>query len=369
MDELVFGIREAAWPLIRGELSLTYLQVGLLLSVPGIVSPCIEPGLALLADTGHRRRVVLGGGAGFILALILLAAAPNFAVMLAASCLFYPASGAFVSLSQATWMDLDPSATERNMGKWVLAGSVGAALGPVALTVTVALGSGWRGATLGAAILTVPILIWASRVRFPELHPEVTDLRAALRGAIAALRERAVIRWLTLLQLTDLLQDVFLGFVALYLVDVGRASPASAALGVGILATAGLVGDALLLPVLRRVDGIRYLRWSATAVLVAYPAFLLAGSVTTKLVLLIPVGILRAGWYSIPQARLYAELPSRGGTIVALGAPADLAGALLPLVVGTAAQRIGLASAMWLLLAAPLALLVLLRRVDGDAPD
>jgi hypothetical protein len=75
---------------------------------------------------------------------------------------------------------------------------------------------------------------------------------------------------------------------------------------------------------------------------------------------LIPIGILRAGWYSIPQARLYAQLPSRGGTIVALGGPADLAGAFLPLAIGVAAQRIGLASAMWLLLAAPLALLALL---------
>ncbi len=360
MDELVFAIREAAWPLIRGELSLTYLQVGLLLSVPGVVSPLIEPALGLLSDTGHRRRVVLGGGAGFILALILFAAAPNFAMLLAASCLIYPASGAFVSLAQATWMDLEPTSTERNMAKWVLSGSIANVLGPVALTAAVALGSGWRGATLAVAFVSVPILIWASRLRFPEPHPEAVDLRAARRGAIAALREREIIRWLALLQLTDLLQDVFLGFVALYLVDVGRASPGSAALGVGILAAAGLVGDALLLPAIRRIESTRYLRWSAVAILLAYPAFLLAGSVSTKLVLLIPIGILRAGWYSIPQARLYAELPKRGGTIVALGAPADLAGALLPLAIGIAAQRIGLASAMWLLLAAPLALLALL---------
>jgi MFS transporter, FSR family, fosmidomycin resistance protein len=337
------------------------------LSVPGIVSTLIDPLLGLLSDTGHRPRVVLGGGAGFILTLILFAAAPNFAVLLAASCLFYPASGAFVSIAQATWMDVEPASTEWNMGTWVLAGSIANVLGPVALTAAVALGSGWRGATLAAAIVSVPILISASRLRYPEPHPEAVDLRAALRGAIAALREREIIRWLTLLQLTDLLQDVFLGFVALYLVDVGRASPGSAAIGVGILAAAALVGDALLLPVLRRVDGIRYLRWSASAALVAYPAFLLAGSLTEKLVLLIPIGILRAGWYSIPQARLYAELPSRGGTIVALGAPADLAGAFLPLAIGIAAQRIGLASAMWLLLAAPLALLTLLPRENGEA--
>ena len=331
------------------------------------MSTLIEPLLGLLSDTGHRRRVILGGGGSFILALILFAAAPNFAVLLAATSLFYPASGAFVSVAQATWMDLEPTSTERNMGRWVLAGSIANVLGPVALLAAVALGSGWRAATLAAAIVSVPILISASRLSYPEPHPGSVDLRAALRGAIATIREREIIRWLTLLQLTDLLQDVFLGFVALYLVDVGQASPGSAALGVGILAAAGLIGDALLLPVLRRVDGIRYLRWSAAAALVAYPAFLLTGSVTTKLSLLIPIGILRAGWYSIPQARLYAALPGRGGTIVALGAPADFAGAILPLMIGIVAQRIGLAFAMWLLLAAPLALLSLLPRDNGDA--
>ena len=163
-----------------------------------------------------------------------------------------------------------------------------------------------------------------------------------------------------LLQLTDLLQDVFLGFVALYLVDTGGASPELAALGVGILTAAALIGDAVLLPVLRRIDGLRYLRWSASAALVAYPAFLLAGSVVWKLILLAPIGILRAGWYSIPQARLYSELPARGGTAVAIGAPADLVGAFLPLAIGIGAQRLGIGSAMWFLLAAPLALLSLL---------
>lgn len=336
-----------------------------MLSIPGIVGTLIEPGLALLSDTGRRRQVVLGGGGAFVLALILYAAAPNFPMLLAASCLLYPASGAFVSLAQATWMDLEPSSTERNMGKWVLAGSVANVIGPLALAAAVALGPGWRGATLIAAIMTVPALFAASRIRFPDPHPETADLRTALRGAIAALRVSRVRRWLTLLQLTDLLQDVFLGFVALYLVDVGSASPELAALGVGILTAAALVGDVFLLPVLRRIDGLRYLRGSASAALVVYPAFLLAGSAMAKLILLVPIGILRAGWYSIPQARLYSELPARGGTVVAIGAPADLVGAFLPLAIGMVAERFGLASAMWFLLAAPLALLTLLPRESG----
>jgi FSR family fosmidomycin resistance protein-like MFS transporter len=360
-------MREAAWPLIRRDLSLSYVQIGLLLSIPGIVSTLVEPGLALLSETGRRRRVVLGGGVAFTIALLLVAAAPSFTGLLAASCLLYPASGTFVGLAQATWMDLDPASTETNMAKWVVAGSVGVVLGPILLGGAVAVGSGWRGATLVAALLVPPVLFAASHVRFPHPHPETRNVRAALEVAIAALRTRRVIRWLLLLQLADLLEDVFLGFVALYLVDVGGASPGVAAIGVGVFSAAALIGDAVLIGILKRMDGMRYLRCSAVGAAVAYPAFLLIGSVPAKLALLIPLGMLRSGWYAILQARLYSELPGRGGTAVAIGAPADLVGSLLPLAIGIVAHRMGLGSAMWLLLAAPIALLTLLPTGAQDA--
>ena len=342
------------------------MQIGLVLSLSGLFATVVEPGLALLSDAGRRRRIVLGGGSLFIVSLLAFAAAPGFAVLLGASMLFYPASGAFVALAQATWMDLEPDATERNMARWVLAGSVGTVAGPLLLGAAVSLGSGWRAATAAAAALTVPILLAASRVRFPAPHPDVADLRAAVRGAIAALRSRSVIRWLVLLQLTDLLGDIFLGYLALYLVDVAGASPPLAGIGVAVFAMAGLVGDAALLPVLPRIDGPRLLRGSAVAALIANPAFLAAGSVTAKIALLIPVGILTAGWYAIPQGRLYAELPARGGTAVAIGAPADLVGSLLPLAVGAVASWAGLGAAMWLLLGGPLALLLLLPARRGS---
>jgi MFS transporter, FSR family, fosmidomycin resistance protein len=342
------------------------VQIGLVLSLSGLFSTVVEPGLALLSDAGRRRRIVLGGGALFIVSMLAFAAAPDFAVLLGASMLFYPASGAFVALAQATWMDLEPDATERNMARWVVAGSLGNVAGPLLLGAVVFLGSGWRAATAAAAALALPVLLAAARVRFPDPHPDVTDLRAAFRGATAALRSRSVLRWLALVQLTDLLGDIFLGYLALYLVDVAGTSPPLAGTGVAIFATAGLVGDAALLPVLRRIDGQTFLHWSAVGTLVTYSAFLAAGPVTAKIALLIPVGILTAGWYAIPQGRLYAELPARGGTAVAIAAPAGLAGSLLPLAIGAVASVAGLDAAMWLLIGAPLALLVLLPRRSGS---
>ncbi len=43
LDELVFGVSETAWPLLRDDLNLTYAQIGLLVSLPGIFSAIIEP--------------------------------------------------------------------------------------------------------------------------------------------------------------------------------------------------------------------------------------------------------------------------------------------------------------------------------------
>lgn len=107
LDELVGGTREAAWPLIRDDLQLSYTQVGILLSVPGVVGNLIEPPIAILSDIWKRRVLILTGGMFFATALLLTATSNGFTVLLAAFILMNPASGMFVGLSQAVLMDSD----------------------------------------------------------------------------------------------------------------------------------------------------------------------------------------------------------------------------------------------------------------------
>jgi len=52
LDEFVFGAREAAWPLIRTDLNLDYVQIGLLLSVPIIPIKFVLLGLMGLFNAG-----------------------------------------------------------------------------------------------------------------------------------------------------------------------------------------------------------------------------------------------------------------------------------------------------------------------------
>ena len=168
-----------------------------------------------------------------------------------------------------------------------------------------------------------------------------------------------MIRWLVVLEATNLMGDVLLGYLALYFVDVVGLSPIAAAAVVVVWTIAGLVGDALLLVVLSRAPGLGYLRISAVLASFVYPAFLLASPPAVKVVLLVVIGILHAGWYAIPQGRLFTELGDRTGTAVAISSLGTAAGSILPLLIGAIAERAGLQGALWIAMLAPIAILIL----------
>jgi MFS transporter, FSR family, fosmidomycin resistance protein len=359
LDELVYGTLGAAWPLVRDDLGLTYVEVGIALAVPGFVGSVIDPLIGVLGDTGRRRLVILAGGIAFALSVALVSAAVSFWMLVGALVLAHPASGAFVSLAQATLMDLAPAQRERNMARWTLAGSFGYVGGPLLIAGALWLGIGWRGVVLALALAALPLVAAARSVPVPAAE---SDMSGAWHYAFAALRRRDVLRRLAALEAADLLLDVFHGYLALYFVDIARTDAGAAALGVAVWTGAGLVGDAALLWILRRMRGASYLRFTAVAALAVYPAFLLVPSFAAKLTLVAMLGLLNSGWYAIPQAGLYAALHGRSGAAVAVGGVGGLAGACFPLVLGLIAGAAGLATTMWILLLAPVLLLLLLRR-------
>lgn len=361
LDELVFGVREAAWPLIRDDLALSYTQIGLLLGLPNLLSAIVEPVLGVLADTWKRWVLVVGGGLCFALAAFLTGLSPNFTLLLLSFLLFYPASGALVSLSQATLMDLDPARHEQLMARWTLAGSVGVVGGPLLLGAAALFGVTWRGVFLGlgAVTLLVVFLVWRQpRLRTPPAASDdeagfVGGLWAGLRQAVAALRRRAVLRWLILLEFSDFMLDLLLGFLALYLVDVVGVSPLWAGGAVSVWTIAGLLSDALIIPLLERVPGLTYLRYSAALMFCLFSAFLLAPWFPVKLALLALMGLANAGWYAILMGQLYSALPGQSGTVVAVNATFSLFTGLVPALLGWVAATAGLPVTMWLLLLGP----------------
>lgn len=313
----------------------------------------------MLSDTGWRRRLILSGGLGFAASLLLFAASPNFLSLLVASALFYPASGAFVSLSQATLMDGDPKRREQNMLRWTIAGSVGVVAGPLLLAGLVTLQLGWRPLFAAFAVLTIPIVALAA-VQFSGrgVRTDAESLVSGLREALVELRRPAVLRWLMLLECSDLLLDVLLGYLGLYLVDAVGATASQAAIAVTVFSAAGLAGNVLLLPLLNRLDGLLYLRLSAAAALIIFPSLLLVPNLLLKILLIGALGLVNAGWYPVLQARLYAELPERSGTALAVSTIFGTGAAMVPFLIGLVAQQAGLHTALWLLVVGPVVLLL-----------
>ncbi len=368
LDELIYGISEAAWPLIRDDLHLNYAQIGLALSLPGFLANFIEPFLFAIADTWKRRAVILAGGIFFTISLALTGISASFFFLLASYILFHPSSGAFVSISQASLMDIAPERREHNMARWTFAGSLGVFVGPLLLSGAAYIGFGWRGMFLALALLSTFVLAYAwkripnEKAEADETVPTFKDILNQFKSTFAALKNWSIVRWLILLEFSDLMLDVLYAFLPLYFVDVAGFSPAQAALSVAVWTGVGLLGDFLLIPLVERMKGLDYLRISVVIELILFPLFLLSSQAWLKLVIIAFMGFFNSGWYAILKANLFDSMHGQSGAVLTLDNVSGLFGKLIPFGIGLAAHNFGIGPAMWLLLAGPIALFIGLPR-------
>ena len=372
VDEFSFGLREAAWPAIRTDLGMDYLLVGLVLGVPAIISAFLQIGIGVAGDTWLRKWLMVGGGVLFGAALLLMATSVNGWMLLGATILFFPASGALVSLSLGTLMDRDPKRHQRVMARWVFVGSLGVVAGTLVIAGTSVIGLSWRylfsAVGIGALLLTAAIAF--RTLEFPGSNREFNTkvLAGDLRNVWQTLRSWRVARWLILLEFSDLMLDVLLGFLALYFVDVIGVGLTEAALAVTVWTVVGLAGDLALIPLLERVNGLRYLRVSAILTGVLFVGFILASShlgYWPAVVLLGALGFLNAGWYSILQAQVYTAMPGRSGGVMAVSSASAMVGGFAPLGMGALAGFVGLEAALWVLLISPVALVLGIPRSEA----
>ncbi len=371
LDEFAFGAREAAWPLVRSDLQLSYEQIGLLLSLPAVIGYLIEPLIGILGDIWRRRLLIVGGGVLFTFALALTAVSHNFLLLLIGFIVFSPSSGAFVGLSQSSLMDLDPVRHEQNMARWTFAGSVGVVSGAFFLGVLVGLGGNWRQFYALAALVSLIIVLIVSRFPFASTKTTANDeetepgLMAGIRIGLKAIRRPQILRWLVLLEFSNLMGDVLYGYLALYFVDVVHVSEVQAGIAVAVWTGIGLVGGLVMIVLFERVRGLRYLQISAWFELVFFVGFLLIPGFVPKLIILTLIGLCNAGWYSVLQGQLYSAMPGQSGTVMAVSSLTGLVGSVIPFFIGLAADHFGLNVSMALLIMGPIALLVGLPRRVG----
>lgn len=363
VDELVDGTKSAAMPLIRHDLGLSYVQVGLLAAVPLFAGSLLELPFGVISGTGtRRRRFILGGGLVFIAAVLGAGLATTFAWLLAALVIFFPASGVFVSLTQSALMDAAPERQAQHMARWTLAGSLGAVAGPLLVSAVLAVGGTWRAALIvvAAGSALAWLAVGATSRGGVASSDDATGDEPGWPGWRAAAQiawKSGALRWLVLLEVADLLLDVLTAFLALYLIAATHASPAVSALGVAVRLGAGLAGDVILIHLLERRDSRRVLRASVWLIMVLLPGFLLVPGLGLKLAALAALTIATAPWYPVLKAELFGSLPGRSGLAVSLASASDLVGGLGPLAVGLLAERFGLDWAMASLCAVPVAML------------
>lgn len=369
MDEFAYSALEAARPLIRDEFALNYVQVGFITTLPILLATFIEPVIGLFADTDKRRLLLVGGGVLFGIGLLIQGISSSFLMFLLGAIIQAPASGAFVNIAQASLMDDAPDRRENRMAQWTFSGSLAIVIGPLILTAIVLLGESWRIFFIGTGLLSIVVALWV--LRLPANHAlrtesedneEQSTIRDNLKIALQFLRSWMVWRWLILLEFSNLMLDVLFSLLALYLVDVVGVSQAQAGLAIAVWTGIGLIGDFLLIPLLERVRGLLYLRFSAAVILILFPLFLLVDVWEAKLLLLAVIGLFNAGWYAILQGKLYDTLGENSGAVLIVGNAAGIFGAMLPVIFGVFAEAYSLSAVMWFLLIAPIAFLIALPR-------
>lgn len=363
LDELLSSLPVITMPLIRTDLGLAYWQIGLLWTLASAAGLVFDPLINLLSDRRSKRVPVVGGLVGLACAYALIGTAEGYGMLLAGEFIGYVAGTAAVGIAQTALIDADPGNEARTMTRWTTLAAVGDLLAPLAIGAALAWPLGWRTLFWVAAALWLAAGLIALPQRFPApaapsegddapFHP-LHELRAAVQTPL-------LLRWLGIAFAASMMDEIFLGFTALFLADRVQVDAA----GISLIITAQMAGGLLSLGLLNRLVGRvapqRLLAWSAVLVLVGVAALLIFRQPVGAAVALAGVGAGAAIWYPLAKGEAYALLPGRSGAVQAVDSLLGIGEVALPLVVGVVAQHYGITAGVGVLGLAPLLVLLLL---------
>jgi len=248
--DLCTGLLTALLPLIKESLGLSYLQSGLLLSAYTITSGLSQFAGGWIGDRLRRNIVIAVGLGGISLMAVAVGLSPAYYPMLFILVVMGIFAGAYhpsaVSLLSGYY-------EERKRGKVIAlhmaGGSIGFAMGPI-LGGLIAEFLGWRFAFIILAIpalSAVPLILKKFRQQEPIIQESTTDdnttQQPIQRGLsiFQALKPIAIIFILTVS--TQLVAGSAMAFIPIYLVDKHNIAPGYAAMMLGIIRGAGIVGS------------------------------------------------------------------------------------------------------------------------------
>jgi predicted MFS family arabinose efflux permease len=349
-------------PFVQTDLGLNNTEVGLLASVLSLTWALAAFGIGFVSDkTGSRKRLLILATLAFSVCSFLSGIAASFALMLGARALMGAAEGGIMPISQTMIVaDINPRQRGLAMGITQNFGSnlLGSFVAPV-LLVGFATAYGWRHAFFLAAVpgLVVATLIWRF-VREPRLVAASSGVGGA-PGAeklslLQAFKERNVLICALMGVLLVSYLVVCWAFMPLYLTKVRKLDPHTMSWLMGTLGISATVGAVLISALSDRI-GRRPLMIAMPLIGVILPlgAMFFDGSVWGL------AAIFFVGWGLNGTLPLFmATVPSESvsslhtATVmgICMGTGEILGGVLSPSIAGYAADRVGLAAPLWIML-------------------
>ena len=268
-------------------------------------------------------------------------------------------SGIACGAAQAMLIVSNRGDADRVMVRWSLYCAIGDVLTPLVTAAAIALGHSYRGAMAVAALVVAAQCIVSTRLFVrenapAETSPDSTPAADRLRAALArAARLPRLWAWLMAAASCTLLDELVIALSALRLArDRGASGAAATAAAVGF-AAGSVVGATMADRAIRRFSSRQVLLASGVLCALGLAAFLETDHILTSSCALFVIGLTCAPHHPLAQARAYAELPDRPGTVQAVGQLFVVVDVVAPLALGFIADRFGITVAIGCLLAQP----------------
>jgi MFS family permease len=345
----------------RRELGLGYGEASLILVAPA-VGGILGLAIAVAADHVSRRLLASAGAFAYAASLLAFGLGESIWVLVGAGFVMGLASDALIHGTEVALVDL---AGEDDLGPTLarteILGSIGDVLGPATLAAAAIAGLSWRTPFLAAAAIMAGYGLWLAALPLPG-PATGSDGPRPLEGVRSVLRDSRVLRIGLLVGLISLFDEDFLAFAIAFLRQERGHSEAVAIAVATVAVAGGILGFALMASRLGRSPIRVRLTGAAVCLLVGSALVPVAPSVGLQTLGAFAVMAgLAVAWVTVETVFLTIR-PGLAGTVSAVVSMVSLPAAVLPLLVGALADRLGLAAALWLYAVIAAAILLWVRR-------
>ena len=320
LNDMIQSLILAIYPLLKNSFHLSFAQIGLITLTYQVTASLLQPLVGMLTD---RRPMPysLPTGMGFTLCgLLLLAVAPNFAVLLLAAALvgtgsavFHPESSRVARLASGGRHGLAQSLFQ-------VGGNTGSSLGPLlAAWIIVPHGRGSVAWFSLAALLAIVVLLQVGR--WYGQHHVARSKTASRHLAVAALSRHQVVGALAILGLLIFSKYFYLAslssYYTFYLIHKFGVSVQSAQVHLFAFLFAVAAGSLIGGPVGDRI-GRKWVIWASILGVAPFTLLLPHASLMWTGVLTVIIGLILASAFSAILVYAQELIPGRVGMISGL---------------------------------------------------